>query len=346
MNQFDPMTGRQKLELALFAAAVLLLPALSRSSYVLHILILAMLFTVFALSVNLVIGFTGLKSFGHQAFFGIGAYGTALLSMKLGLSPWLTIWLAALVAAAVGLLVAIPVLRIKSLAHVSIVTLTFAEIVRIVCANLKGITRGEMGLWGIPPFSPIPLGGGAAIDFGPADKVSFYYLAAALMLAVVCLLQWLTRSRTGVALATIRDAEGAAESLGIGIARHKMLAFFVSAFLVGLAGAFYAHYILLLTPNAALGPDLMIQVLAAVLVGGLGTRWGPVIGTYLLTVGIESMRFLGDYRLLIYGLLIIAVMRFFPRGLAALPLRPLRRAPPASAAGAVLSPPALQERQP
>jgi len=327
MNQFDPMGRRQKLELFCFAAAVLLVPVFVSGSYSLHILILAMLFTVFALSVNLVIGFTGLKSFGHQAFFGIGAYGSALISMKLGLSPWLTIWPAALLAAVVGLVVAIPVLRIKSLAHISIVTLTFAEIVRILAANLKGVTRGEAGLWGIPQLPPLPLSPSLTISFGPADKLSFYYLIALFMLVVVCLLQWLTRSRTGLALATVRDAENAAQSLGIGLTRYKMLAFFVSALLVGLAGAFYAHYVLLLTPNAALGPDLMIQVLAAVLVGGLGTRWGPVIGAYVLTVGIESMRGLGDYRLLIYGALIIAVMRFCPAGLSALANLKLGRRP-------------------
>lgn len=318
MNLFDPINRTQRAQLVLFAAAVLVLPALVGDAYVLHMLILSMLLAVFALSVNLVLGFTGLKSFGHQAFFGIGAYGSALLSIKLGWSPWITMWLAALLAAGVGLLVALPVLRIKSLAHVAIVTLVFAEIVRILCANLKDLTRGEMGLWGIPAFPSISLGANRVLDFGPAQKIPFYYLAATLMLLTVVLMQWLTRSRFGLALAAIREAENAAESLGVGLARHKILVFFLTAFLVGVSGACYAHYVLLLTPTAALGPELMVQVLAMVLVGGIGTRWGPIWGAYVLTVGMESMRFLGDYRLLIYGVLIMLVMRVLPRGLATL----------------------------
>lgn len=318
MHLFDPITPRQLWTSTAFAGAVISIPAFTTNGYVLHVLILAMIFAVFAMSVNLVIGFSGVKTFGHQAFFGIGAYGSALLSLKLGWSPWLTVWIAALLAAAIGLLIAIPVLRIRSLAHVAIITLTFAEIVRILCVNLKDLTRGEMGLWGIRPFSSIALGNGLEVHFGPADKVSFYYLAVALLLTTMVLLEWITRSRHGLALAAMRDAESAAESLGVGLARHKMMVFFISALLVGIAGAFYAHYVLLLTPSAVFGPDLMIQVLAMVLVGGLGTRWGPVIGSFVLTVGIEWLRFLGDYRLLVYGALIILVMRFFPKGISSL----------------------------
>lgn len=318
MNVFDPITRNQWREMAAFAGLVLFLPVLVRDTYVLHVLTLATLFAVFALSVNLVVGFSGLKTFGHQAFFGIGAYGSALMSMHLGLSPWLTIWLAALLSAAVGLIVAIPVLRIKSLGHVAIVTLTFAEIVRIVCANLKDITRGEMGLSGIVPLPAITLPGHITINFGPTDKVSFYYLAAVLMLSVFALIQWITRSRLGLSLAAIRGSETAAESLGVWLAKYKILVFFVSAFIVGTAGAIYAHYVLLLTPGSVLGPELMVQILAMVLIGGIGTWWGPVIGAYLLIGSVEFMRFSGDYRLLIYGAMIILVMRFLPSGLVSL----------------------------
>ena len=305
----------------LIAAAILVmiaLPMVTRNSYLLHILILTMVFGIFASAWNLVSGFAGLKTFGHHAFFGIGAYASALISIKAGLSPWLTIWIGALIATAAGVFIGLPILRIKSMPHVAIVTLGFAEIVRIVISNLQSITRGELGLWGIRPFEGFTLPLLGKVNFTPADKVPYYYLILLLLIASTGIIAWLMRSRTGLAIVAMREAEDAAESLGVNLTRQKLLVFAVSAFLVGIAGAFYAHYVSILTPSAAVGIDLMILVIAMALVGGLGTFSGPLIGALLLTVMGEWLRDVGQYRLLVYGAMIVLIVMFLPKGLTTL----------------------------
>lgn len=315
---FQPLRARHWLLVAAALGAMILVPIASRDPYLLHVLILAMIFGIFASAWNLVTGFAGLKTFGHHAFFGIGAYSSALVSINFGLSPWLTIWLAGLVAVVFGLFIGLPILRIRSMPHVAIVTLGFAEIVRIIISNLQNITRGEMGLWGIPPFEGFTLPGFGEVAFTPAEKLPFYYLALALLVLSTAGVSFMMRSKTGLAMIAMRDAEDAAESLGVNLTRQKLTVFAVSSFMVGIAGAFYAHYIAILTPTAAVGVDLMILVIAMVLVGGLGTLSGPLIGALILTVAIELLRDLEDYRLLVYGAIIILIVMFLPKGLVTL----------------------------
>lgn len=315
---FKPFTLQARLGMAALLVAMLVLPALSSDPYVMHVLVVAMIFGIFASAWNLVTGFAGLKTFGHHAFFGLGAYGSALLAMHLGISPWVTIWLGGLIAAAAGLLIGTPILRIRSMPHVAIVTLGFAEIVRICAANLSGLTRGEMGLWGIPQFEGFTLPVVGRVTFTPADKVSFYYLALAMTVLVLVIIVRLMRSRTGLAMLAMRDGEDAAESLGVNLTRMKLMVFGLSAFIVGIAGALYAHYLSILTPASAVGVDLMISIIAMVLVGGLGTVSGPLAGALVLTVLIEAMRDLENYRLLGYGALIVAIVMFLPKGLVTL----------------------------
>jgi len=299
---------------------VLALPAVVGSTYVLHIMILIMLFAIFAVAYNLITGYLGLKTFGHHAFFGLGAYGSALISMQFAVSPWISLWLGAAVAAACGVFIGLPILRIKSMPHVAIVTLAFAEIVRITSSNLKSVTRGELGLWGIPAFPGFHLPGIGNVVFDAATKTGYYYLVAALLGATLLATGLLLRSKIGLAILAIRDSEDAAESLGINLTRIKLFVFGFSAFVVGIAGAFYAHYIGILTPSAAVGADVMILVIAMTLVGGLGTFAGPLLGALLLTSLGESLRFLDQYRLLVYGAIIVVCVMFAPRGLASVNL--------------------------
>lgn len=313
---FKPLPPRAYLIIALALVALFGLPLVAGDSYSLHVMILAMIFGIFAAAYNLVTGYTGLKTFGHHAFFGLAAYGSALLSINLAISPWISIWLAGLVAMLFGLFVGLPVLRLKSMPHVAIVTLAFAEIVRISIANLSSVTRGEMGLWGIPNFEGFTLPLIGPVAFNPAEKLGYYYLAAVLLLAALLAIALVLRSRVGLALLAIRDGEDAAESLGINLTRYKLFVFAFSAFIVGISGAFYAHYIGILTPSAAVGADVMILVIAMVLVGGLGTFTGPLVGALLLTLLGETLRILEDYRLLVYGAMIVVTVLFLPRGLA------------------------------
>lgn len=315
---FKPFTLQARLGMVAIFVAMLLLPAVSSDPYIMHVMVLAMIFGIFASAWNLVTGFAGLKTFGHHAFFGLGAYGSALLAIHLGISPWVTIWLGGLIAAAAGLLIGTPILRIRSMPHVAIVTLGFAEIVRICVANLSGLTRGEMGLWGIPQFEGFTLPVFGRITFTPADKVSFYYLALALTVLMLFVIVRLMRSKTGLAMLAMRDGEDAAESLGVNLTQMKLMVFGLSAFIVGIAGAFYAHYLSILTPASAVGVDLMISIIAMVLVGGLGTISGPLVGAVVLTLLIEVMRDLENYRLLGYGALIVVIVMFLPKGLVTL----------------------------
>jgi len=307
--------------LSWLVAGAALLPWFTGNAYLLHIVILAMIYAAFAASWNLATGIAGLKSFGHQAFFGIGAYGSALLSMHLGLSPWTSLWLAALAAMAAGCFIALPVLRLKSVPHVAIVTLAFAEIVRLVLSNAKEWTRGEMGLSGIPALDDIVVLGLRVVHYDVASKTGYYYTALALLVLTLLCLGAVIRSRTGLALMAIRDSEAAAESLGINLTAHKMAVFALSSFLVGLGGAFYAHYVLVLTPGSVAGVELMMLIVSIVLVGGLGSFGGPVIAAFVLGCGLEGLRGLGEYRMLIYGMLIVVVVLGCPEGLASAPAR-------------------------
>ena len=317
---FQPLRFGSLLIAAIAALAVVALPLLGVGSYVLHVMILVMTFAIFAVAYNLVTGYLGLKTFGHHAFFGLGAYGSALISIHLGIGAWASLWMGATLAAALGLFIGLPILRIKSMAHVAVVTLAFAEIVRLSCSNLKGLTRGELGLWGIPAFQALRLPVLGEVGFSPANKTGYYYLAALLLGVTLLVTAVILRSKVGLAILAIRDGEDAAESLGVNLTRIKLGVFALSAFMVGVAGAFYAHYVGILTPSAAIGADLMILVIAMVLVGGLGTFAGPLVGALLLTSSAESLRFLDQYRLLVYGGLIVLIVLFAPRGLASLRL--------------------------
>jgi branched-chain amino acid transport system permease protein len=281
-----------------------------------NIVILSLLSAVLACSWNLICGYTGIFTFGHQAFFGIGAYVSALLSMKLGLSPWLGLLVGGVAAGLIGLFIGLPCLRLRIAPYIAITTLAFSEIARIVCMNLVGLTRGELGLWGIPEFPDIPLWGDLVISFSGGDRTAYYYVILIIFFVSLGLIGWMLRSYIGLAFRAIRDEQDAALSLGIDTTRFKLLAFITSSFLAGVAGSFYAHYILILTPTSVFSVGLMTEVIAVTLVGGLGTFWGPVIGAFSLTVLLEYLREFGEYRFMIYGAMLVATIMFMPKGVS------------------------------
>lgn len=294
---------------------LLALPAFVQDPYIMNIVILSLLFAVLACSWNLICGYTGIFTFGHQAFFGIGAYVSALLAMKVGLSPWLGLLAGGLGAAVIGLGIGLPCLRLRVAPYIAITTLAFSEIARIVCMNLVGLTRGELGLWGIPEFPEIPLGG-LVVSFSGGDRTAYYYVILGIFFATLAFIGWMVRSYIGLAFRAVRDEQDAALSLGVDTTRFKLLAFITSSFLAGVAGSFYAHYILILTPTSVFSVGLMTEIIAVTLVGGLGTFWGPVIGAFSLTVLLEYLREFGEYRFMIYGAMLVATIMFMPRGVS------------------------------
>lgn len=283
--------------------------------YAIHVLILAMIWAVFAIGWNIAAGIVGLKAFGHQAFFGIGAYASALLAMHMGWSPWLTMLLGAMIAALASLVVIAPVLRLSSPPQIAIVTLAFAEMTRIMIMNLDDLTRGEMGLIGIPipPGFSVPLLG--TLQFSAAIKTGYFLVAAITLIVILLVVVTFTRSRYGLAAVAVRNAPVAAESLGVNVTVYRIALFGFSAFLVGLAGAFYGHYLMVLTPDDTTGLALMVMIIAMTIIGGLGGIYGPVVGALLVTIGLEMLRGFDDYRLLAFGILTILVMRFMPNGI-------------------------------
>lgn len=302
--------------IAVMVIILLILPLFIQDPYIMNIVILSLLFAVLACSWNLICGYTGIFTFGHQAFFGIGAYVSALLSMKLGLSPWLGLLVGGVAAGLIGLFIGLPCLRLRIAPYIAITTLAFSEIARIVCMNLVGLTRGELGLWGIPEFPDVPLWGDLVISFSGGDRTPYYYVILIIFFVSLGLIGWMLHSYIGLAFRAIRDEQDAALSLGIDTTRFKLLAFITSSFLAGVAGSFYAHYILILTPTSVFSVGLMTEVIAVTLVGGLGTFWGPVIGAFSLTVLLEYLREFGEYRFMIYGAMLIATIMFMPRGVS------------------------------
>jgi branched-chain amino acid transport system permease protein len=314
---FGPSLSTKKSKaIAVMVVVLLILPVFIQDPYIMNIVILSLLFAVLACSWNLICGYTGIFTFGHQAFFGIGAYVSALFSMKLGLSPWLGLLVGGAAAGLIGGMIGLPCLRLRVAPYIAITTLAFSEIARIICMNLVSLTRGELGLWGIPEFPDIPLWGDLVISFSRGDRTAYYYVILVIFFASLGLIGWMLRSYIGLAFRAIRDEQDAALSLGIDTTRYKLLAFITSSFLAGVAGSFYAHYILILTPTSVFSVGLMTEVIAVTLVGGLGTFWGPVIGAFSLTVLLEYLREFGEYRFMIYGALLVATIMFMPKGVS------------------------------
>ena len=312
------MLGRRPaLTLALLIALLAVVPFAVTNAYHLHVLTIFLLFAIFASGWNLTLGILGLKTLGHHAFFALGAYCSAMVSHYAGISPWLTIWLGAALAALAGLLIGVPILRIRSMPHVAIVTLAFAEIIRLILANLKDWTRGELGFWGIDPMPELTLGG-TVLEFGTGKPFGSYLLALGFFAAVHLLLLVILRGRVGLTLVAIRDSELAAESLAVDLTRWKLGIFAFSAAFVGLSGALYAHYIQILTPTSTVGPEMLVTLLAMIIVGGVGRFPGPVLGAALLTVLGEVLREFGDLRMLLYGGIVMLFVLGAPRGLAGL----------------------------
>lgn len=285
---------------------VLLVPLAVGNVYYLRLVNLGMIYGIFSLGLNILTGYTGITSFGHAGFFAVGAYASAILSTKLGLPTLAAAASAGLITAAVGYAVSVPVLRISGI-YLAMVTLGFAEFVRLLAINLEWLTGGPLGIARIPPLAVF----GVSLV---TERGRFYFLYAATALLVLLFVR-ITRSRFGRSLPALRDSEEAASSIGIPCASNKMAAFFVSGLYSGLAGALYAHFDRFISPDT-FQFDLSVLVLCMVVVGGMGSVFGSLAGAGILVVLLEVFQPLGDYRLIAYGALLMVMITWFPRGLA------------------------------
>ena len=290
---------------------IALLPMILGTPYWRGILVVSAMNVLLVMSLNLVIGYTGQLSLGQSGFFAIGAYVTTVLLKSYGWNFWLAGAAAVLAAGLVGLLLAAFAARLRG-HYLGIASLGFAVIVYQILINWESVTKGVRGIYGIMPPPPINLPGLPEISFG--NQAALFYLVAGIALVVYAILDNLVRSPIGETLRAIREDEISAASLGVNGARWKAFSFGLSAAIAGLAGCFYPGFVGTLVPDA-FGIVESFTMLAMVIVGGMGTMIGPVIGALVLTFLPELLRGFGDFRLIVYGLALTLVVLFMPGGI-------------------------------
>jgi len=304
-----------KVALAYAAAAfMLLLPMGVTGTYVVHVAIMTMIFAILAMGLDLVLGYCGQYSFAQGAFFGLGAYASALLALHFGLPFVVTLPLAVVIAAAAGVLLGIPALRLSG-HFLAITTIAFQIVVYLIMAQWYGLTHGMEGLSGIPAVGSVQILGTTLARFDTPNGM--YYLTLALFGLSVLIAVRLARSRIGLEWLAIHDDELLARALGVDSMRRKVLAFAVSAAMAGAAGAILAHYLHSIHP-AEFSVWTSATILAMTVIGGRGTVLGPILGAVLLTLLPEVLRSADEFRLIIYGALMIIFVTFFPVGLVGL----------------------------
>ena len=292
-----------------------LIPVITQHPYYLHVAITIAVFTIVSLGVRLLL-LIGQWTFGQAAFMTIGSYASAMLTGHLGWSFWSSMPMAGLIAAAAAALFGYPALRLTG-AYFAMVTLILNIVVRQIILVTPDLTGGSMGLrLDIQPPDPIslPFGGGVIVF---SDKVSYYYLIWLLGLAAVGIAYWIDRSPMGAVLRAVRQSEILVRSVGIDSAIYKLLAFVIACFFAGIAGSFYAHYLILAHPDAFSLWD-SIYAVAYVVIGGTSTVLGPILGTALLIGGFELLREASAYQTVGYALILLLVTRFLPGGLISL----------------------------
>ncbi len=285
---------------------LVLLPFFDPNAYRVDILANALLYALLALGLNIIVGFAGLLHLGYAAFFAVGAYTYALLNLHLGCPFWVGLPVSAAAAGVAGFLLGFPVMRVRG-DYLAIVTLGFGEIVRIVVTNLEEWTGGPNGLLGIghPVFF--------SYNFG-VDSKPYYGLLLVLAAVVAWACSRLARSRIGLAWVAIREDELAAECSGIDVVRFKLLALGLGGGIAGLAGCVFAAKQGTITPDS-FDFILSVMVLAMVILGGLGSVAGAILGAVVLSIAPELLRSFAVYRMLIFGIVMILLIRFRPQGL-------------------------------
>lgn len=285
------------------------------SSTLVKLLMLANIYAVYAMGWDILSGYTGQISFGHSLFIGLGAYTSGLLTLYFGVPLWAAMFTGGVIAMLGGIMLAFPALRLHG-PYFSLITLVAPLIANRIVQIFSKITGGEYGLQ--CKFDLETLTSKCVTNASEVLGLSLnqsYYISIGIVMAVLVGLFLLARSRIGKIFEAIREDELSAESAGINTAKYKTLAFAISAFIVGLAGTFHAHFFFNgYVPRSILGLDTSIEILLAAVLGGIGTIIGPFLGAYLLIVGRDSLGFLGEWRMLVFATLALIILFVLPRG--------------------------------
>jgi branched-chain amino acid transport system permease protein len=306
--------------LALLAITALALPLVLRSPTYLHILIMLYLYAYMTTTWNLVGGFAGVLPLGHSVFVGIGAYTSTVLWLQWGISPWIGMLVGGCLAGFVGYLIGKPTLKMRG-AYFALATMAFVEGVRVIVENVDQLgpfkLNGPRGL-NIPP---LPAGEGSLLAFQFATKEPYYCIILFMLMGVVYLTWRLSGSKLGYSLSAGGEEPEAAEALGVNVAKCKVTAMVLSAFLTALAGTFLAQLTLFIYPKSVLTLDLSFELAFIALIGGRGSLAGPIIGALMLRPVTEFSRIylsatLPGMHLILLGVILIVVMLYQPRGLS------------------------------
>ncbi len=273
------------------------------SSYVITIGTLIAIQAIAVCGLNVIVGYAGQISLGHAAFFGIGAYSAALLATKAGLSFWASLSIVIIISALIGLLLGLPSIRVRE-DFLAITTIGINFIIEAIFRYVP-FFGGALGIGGIPRIT----------FFGVRLKgMSFFLLCLGFLILVIGFCYWLKKSWASLACYAIREEEQAASTLGISPVRFKLLAFVIGTAIAGLGGSLYAHYMQFISAGDFSFP-VSVGFLSMLVLGGMGTVWGPVLGTFILSILPEVFRPLVEYRILLYTLLLLIMIRFQPGGL-------------------------------
>ena len=297
------------LHLGVLTVAILF-PFVFPSNFMVNFGVMALFYAFIGQSWNISGGFAGQLSFGHVAFFGVGAYASTIVQLRLGWSPWLGLPAAALAGALVGGVIGVLSFRagLKG-SYFALITLAFAEVLRIV-TNSVSFTGGGLGML-------IPMKASAA-NFQFAERSGFYFLILLMAALSVALAEWLRRSRFGAQLTAIRENEDSAKALGIDVFREKVKVMLLSGSIGGMGGCFFAQYFLYIDPLVVFGVDKSVEMLLVSMIGGAGTVYGPLVGALLLASISDITRVLTQIQglsLVLYGGLLVVIIAYLPNGL-------------------------------
>ncbi|MDI3535155.1 MAG: branched-chain amino acid transport system ATP-binding protein livM [Thermosediminibacterales bacterium] len=295
----------------LFFVLLFLIPLVIKNPFYIHNMILIFFYAALSSAWNIIGGFAGQISLGHAAFFGIGAYTSAILYVDFGISPWIGMLAGGVLAMLVAAGISYPCFKLRG-PFFTLSTIAFGEVVRLLVSYFRDITRGAVGL--LVPFKP---GIGNLMFRG---KIPYYYFALILMILVVVVSKKISVSRMGFYLTSLREDEEGAQAIGINTSLYKLWAVMISAFFAGIAGVFYAQYILFIEPESVFSSAMSTQFALMSIIGGMGTVAGPVVGSFILTPLSEFLRSTlgGSFQGLhfaIYGVLLIIVVILMPQGI-------------------------------